>query len=120
MTQVPDGTKNYLLTLFAFIYFICQIPTYLPTLNKSVRVTIYDKDKLGNGEIIGTMLVPFHELNKPEYTHPRYYNLYGALKDGSGKESKQMNQYPELGSAWRGRVMLAFVSEDAEKPKYGT
>ena len=44
-------------------------------------------------------------------------NLYGSQPDGDKVNSDRMNQFPDLGSMWKGRVLLSAVVYENEKPK---
>ena len=44
-------------------------------------------------------------------------NLYGSQPDGNRENCDRMNQFPDLGSLWKGRVLLSAVVYEEEKPK---
>lgn len=44
-------------------------------------------------------------------------NLYGSQPDGDKENCDRMNQFSELGSMWKGRVLLSAVIYEYEKPK---
>jgi len=45
-------------------------------------------------------------------------NIYGAPLDKSGKNAESMNENPELGSLWKGRVLMQVFAEKTEKPVF--
>lgn len=45
-------------------------------------------------------------------------NVYGAPKDKDNKAAKNMNENPELGSLWKGRILMQIFAVKTEKPVY--
>ena len=45
-----------------------------------------------------------------------WHNMYGAHNGYSGKVSNMMNDQPELGSSWKGRILMQIEAEDAKHP----
>ena len=45
-------------------------------------------------------------------------NIYGAPLDKSNKFAEQMNENPELGSLWKGRILMQVFAKKTEKPVY--
>ena len=45
-------------------------------------------------------------------------NVYGAPLDKSNKAAVQMNENPELGSFWKGRILMQVFAVKTEKPVY--
>lgn len=43
-------------------------------------------------------------------------NIYGAPLDTSGDTANSMNENPELGSLWKGRILMQIIAEKTEKP----
>ena len=50
----------------------------------------------------------------------RYFwkNVYGAPLDKSNKAAESMNENPELGSTWKGRILMQVFAVKTEKPVY--
>ena len=50
----------------------------------------------------------------------RYFwkNVYGAPLDKSNKAAERMNENPELGSLWKGRILMQVFAIKTEKPVY--
>lgn len=44
-------------------------------------------------------------------------NIYGSQPDGNRENCNRMNQFPALGSMWKGRVLLSAVVYENDKPK---
>lgn len=45
-----------------------------------------------------------------------WHNLYGAPTGYSGKVCDLMNEQPEMGSAWKGRILMQIEAEDSKHP----
>lgn len=45
-------------------------------------------------------------------------NVYGAPIDYSGKAADMMNENPEMGSLWKGRILMQVYTVKTEKPVY--
>ena len=45
-------------------------------------------------------------------------NIYGAPLDKSNKWAEQMNENPEFGSLWKGRILMQVFALKTEKPVY--
>ena len=43
-------------------------------------------------------------------------NIYGAPVDVSGANARNMNENPEMGSLWKGRILIQVLAEKTEKP----
>lgn len=43
-------------------------------------------------------------------------NIYGAPIDRSGDNTDKMNNNPDLGSTWKGRILMQVVAEKTDKP----
>jgi hypothetical protein len=69
--------------------------------------------------MIGTVTFNLEDIQNENHNNPRWFNLYGS-KNIKTEFSNIMNQYPELGCTWKGRVLLAFKSFDHSKPRHGS
>jgi len=45
-------------------------------------------------------------------------NVYGAPLDESGKAADMMNENPEMGSLWKGRLLMQVYTVKTEKPVF--
>ncbi len=85
---------------------------YLPTLNRKVIITVWDKSKKTEHKVIGTVTLKLDDIQSNKHEYPCWFNLYGSSNEGT-EYARTMNQYPELGCTWKGRVLLAFKSYDS-------
>lgn len=76
---------------------------------------VFDEDALID-EIVGSFTINskdiINELNG------RYFwkNIYGSPLDCSGKHTDRMNENPEIGSLWKGRILMQVYAERTDKP----
>lgn len=45
-------------------------------------------------------------------------NVYGSHLGYSGENTNKMNANPELGSNWKGRILMQISAEKTEKPLF--
>ena len=45
-------------------------------------------------------------------------NVYGAPMDKSNTAAENMNENPEMGSLWKGRILMQIFAVKTEKPVY--
>ena len=78
-----------------------------------------DHDDIGSDEIGGTLTLKTKEIienahgNNGEFV---WHNIYGAPLGVSNKESKLMNDDPDVASEWKGKVLLQILGEETDKP----
>ena len=46
-------------------------------------------------------------------------DLYGSPAENTGAEADRMNDNPELGSDWKGCILMHIHAEENDKPKKG-
>ena len=71
-------------------------------------------------EIVGSMIFSLKKLIADgSVPGGRFFwhNLYGSHNGYSGKVSDMMNDNPELGSSWKGRIMMHIEATDAKHPE---
>ena len=87
-----------------------------PTISK--KVFFYVKDKKNN--IIGSFIINLDDIESKKYEELSCINVYGTLKAAdNSRAGKMMNENPEVGSRWKGRVYLKINLKDCEYPIAG-
>ena len=77
---------------------------------------LFDEDKLSD-EIVGSLLFNLKDCIGPKVFFPfltpflqngKFFwkNVYGSPLGVSGANTKRMNENPELGSTWKGRILM--------------
>ena len=80
---------------------------------------LFDEDKVTD-EIVGSMYFSLKKLIADgAVPGGKFYwhNLYGAPIGYSGKTCDLMNDNPEVGSAWKGRILMQIESVDSKHPE---
>ena len=95
------------------------LPIQWPLASDRFLLQLYDEDKVVD-EIVGSMYFSLKKLIA-EGSVPGgkffWHNMYGAPTGYSGGNCDLMNEQPELGSAWKGRILMQIESEDAKHPE---
>jgi hypothetical protein len=88
---------------------------------------VFDEDKLKD-EIVGSMNFSLKKLitesagaqgdliGNPDGVL-KWHNLYGSPLGCSGGNTDQMNEYPEVASTWKGRILIHVSSFDTKNPE---
>ena len=77
-----------------------------------------DEDTL-TSEIVGSMFFSLKNLVKLGANEGKFFwqNLYGAPLDSSGYIAKAMDDNPELGSTWKGKILMHVECQNADHPE---
>ena len=77
-----------------------------------------DEDSL-TSQIVGSMFFSLKKLVKMGEGEGRFYwqNLYGAPLDSTGHIANAMDNNPELGSAWKGKILMHVECQNADHPE---
>ena len=88
-----------------------------PLMTSRVVFTVWDEDAVSD-EKLGSVYFDIKELMNEKNERYFWKNIYGAPLGVSGKVSRLMNDNPELGSLFKGRVLMQCVTTQTEKPKF--
>ena len=95
---------------------IIQLPVPLPIISQKVTFTVKDKSK----NIVGSFILTIADISDEKYSELTCIDIYGTLKAAdNSKAGKMMNENPEIGSRWKGRVYLKIKYSDCESPIVG-
>ena len=83
------------------------IPASVPTMNKKVKIQVFDYDLIGDSDLIGTIYLDFSKLRAGSYIEPAWYNMYGPNVGVDNDQGRLMLTHGELGSHYRGRILIA-------------
>lgn len=93
-----------------------EMPVPLPIISQKINFIVKDKSK----NIIGSFTININDILNNKYTELTSVNIYGSLKAAdSSKAGKLMNENPDFGSRWKGRVYLNILHKDSEFPTAG-
>lgn len=94
---------------------IC-LPVSLPVVSNRLVFTVWDKD-LTTNEIVGTFEISLLDIFSGHHKNFKYKQIYGAPVGRSGVMSDKMNANSEIGSLWKGRILLKIDHEKTDNPK---
>ena len=95
---------------------IIELPVPQPIISQKVTFTVKDKSK----NTIGSFILNINDISDKKYEELTCIDIYGTLKAAdNSKAGKVMNQNPEIGSRWKGRVYLKINYKDCEYPVVG-
>ena len=79
---------------------------------------VYDEDKVKD-EIVGSMNFSLKKMITESTGEGTlcWYNLFGSPLGCSGDNTNQMNEYPEIASTWKGRILMHVSSFDTKNPE---
>ena len=79
---------------------------------RKIKLTLFDHNSLGR-DLVSAASINFSDIKKGGRLHgePFWINYYGACEEKT-KYTQFMNQNPEMGSEWRGRVQFQIFSYD--------
>ena len=105
--------KNELITWNELI----QLSVPQPIISQKVIFIVKDKNK---NNIVGSFMLTINDIMENKYEELTCINIYGSLKAADNtKAGKMMNENPEVGSRWKGRVYLKVNYKDCEYPVVG-
>ena len=81
------------------------LPCQLPIMSSRIVMKLFDEDKISD-EIVGSMLFNLKEIIGKKNGKFFWKNIYGAPLGRSGENCKNMNNNPEFGSTWKGRILM--------------
>ncbi len=89
-----------------------QIPIIYPLVSNKLKLTVLDKETLLNDQIVGTYEIDLSEMKR--YFVWQFLHIYGApLVRFGGKYKDLMNQNSEIGSLWKGKILMKIECEDS-------
>lgn len=95
-----------------------MLPFVFPTTSEKIIIKVLDED-IGSNDIIGTIEINIHDVMNGIFASPHYFSIYGGPTTTSGKFTDLMNENAEIGSIWKGRVMMSLTAIETALPKIG-
>lgn len=82
------------------------LPIQWPVASNRLVFKLYDFESAGSDELVGSMIFSIKDIVLAQTSTFKWVNLYGAPVGYSGDNCNKMNNNPEYGSAWKGRLLL--------------
>lgn len=96
-----------------------NFPFTYPCTSEKIIFQVFDKDAGSGDDLIGSFEVNILDIIDKKYVNPVYVNIYGGPINTEGKFAKAMNENPEIGSNWKGRVLIYMKATETTEPKMG-
>ena len=86
-----------------------------PIISQKLLFSVWDKDRICD-DIVGCFELKLSDILNGKYSDFKYINLYGPPLGYEDKIGKKMINNPEIGSLWRGGIMIMINSNDTDTP----
>ena len=96
------------------------LPVQWPMATDRLILQVFDHDSIGSNEIVGSMFFSVKKLiehGKQPGGMFFWQNIYGSPVDYKDETAVMMNNNPELGSTWKGKILMHIYSEDSKHPE---
>ena len=110
-TKVRTADKE---TMTARWFSELWLPVCHPCISNKIAITIWDHDKVGEDELIGSLSFSWDRLNYEEDSKYVWANSYGAPENVKSDAALEMNMNEKYASHWRGRLLLKIFKETIE------
>ena len=92
-----------------------DIPVSIPAVSQRIVMTVKDNDLTGD-DIVGSLELNVNDILQGKYTNFRFFNIYGSPLNKKGTYFDKMNQNAEIGSRWKGRVLMKIEFNSVDSP----
>lgn len=94
------------------------LPIQWPLASDRLVFKVFDEDPV-NDEIVGSMNFSLKKMITESGGDGvlTWYNLYGSPLGCSGDNTKKMNEFPEIASTWKGRILMHVQAYDTKNPE---
>lgn len=93
-----------------------SLPVSFPIVSQKICCSIWDKDTLSD-DIIGSFEISVGDIINGKYDNFSYVHFYGAPLGVTGEFTDKMNENAEIGSLWKGKLLIRCESKKKEYPK---
>ena len=96
---------------------IIDFPVSVPTVSQKVILFIKDKD-IDKDDLVGSIEIDINDIigEENKYKELKFIDIYGAPYNKKGKMYDLMNNNAEIGSKWRGRILIKIEYQNADSP----
>lgn len=96
------------------------IPLQWPLSSDRLVLKVYDEDTGKADEIVGSLFFSLLDLCRRgslEGGLMSWFNIRGSPINRIGQNATLMDHNPELGSTWKGRILMFITAEDCLQPE---
>lgn len=95
---------------------VMEIPVSVPVVSQRIVLQVWDKDTFSN-DIVGSFELSVNDIMTNKYRDYQYIHIYGAPINRIGKYTDKMNANPEIGSLWKGRILMKVDYQKTDNPR---
>jgi hypothetical protein len=92
-----------------------KFPVSEPCVSQKVKMIIKDIDTM-SFDYVGSIELKIEDIRRGRYKTPQFLDIYGSYVNQNDKENNLMNTNAEIGSRWKGRLLISIDYEDIPKP----
>ena len=95
-----------------------KFPVSEPCISQKVKLIIKDIDPF-SFDYVGSIELKIEDIRRGKFKKPQFLDIYGSYINQNDKENNLMNTNAEIGSRWKGRLLLSVDYQDKPKPVLG-
>ena len=115
-TEVKTSVKDMVGNVIYWNEMI-SLPVSSPVVTQKICCSLYDHDTVDSDDIIGSFEIEVNDILNGFYSNFRFINIYGAPLKVSGEMTDSMNENSEIGSLWKGKILINANHKKTENPK---
>ncbi|MCQ2816272.1 MAG: hypothetical protein MJ252_03300 [archaeon] len=97
-----------------------SLPVSDPAVSQKIVMTIKDHETIGKDDLVGSIELNIDDVKKGKYEKCGYLDIYGSYVNEHTDPADMMNTNAEIGSRWKGRVLVKITTKTVDKPIVGT
>ena len=94
---------------------IIDIPATYPAVSQKICLVVKDED-VDADDIVGSYEFTVNDIFNGVYNSPKFIDIYGSPLNKHGGIYDQMNYNAEIGSRWKGRLLIKCEVTDVDSP----
>jgi hypothetical protein len=99
---------------------VINLAVVYPVVSQKLLFSVWDRDDYQiNDDVVGCFEVDVKDILNHKFSEFTAFNLYGPPINTKGPFKEKMIKNPEIGSCWRGNIMLKIDWNDTETPIKG-
>jgi hypothetical protein len=95
-----------------------SIGVLFPVISQKLLLSVWDYDP-GKDDLVGCFEIQVNDIFQGKYSNFTSINLYGPPVGTQGAYTNKMERNPEIGSTWRGNILLMIDSATTNNPVKG-
>lgn len=98
---------------------VINLAVVYPVISQKILLSVWDRDEIQykGDDIVGCFEINVKDVMLNKYSDFTFINLYGPPMESSGVFRDKMINNPEIGSCWRGGIMIKIDWCDTDTPQ---